>query len=132
MSALQKVLYVEDDVDIREIATIALQDIGGLTVAVCESGAQALNVIDDFAPQLVLLDVMMPDMTGPETLAALRQQGSVTDATVVAFMTAKVHPEELERYYELGVTNIISKPFDPMTLADNVRAIWDSAEQKKS
>lgn len=128
MSALQKVLYVEDDVDIREIATIALQDIGGLTVAVCESGAQALNVIDDFAPQLVLLDVMMPDMTGPETLAALRQQGSVTDATVVAFMTAKVHPEELERYYELGVTNIISKPFDPMTLADNVRAIWDSAQ----
>lgn len=132
MSALQKVLYVEDDVDIREIATIALQDIGGLTVAVCESGAQALNVIDDFAPQLVLLDVMMPDMTGPETLVALRQQGSVTDATVVAFMTAKVHPEELERYYELGVTNIISKPFDPMTLADDVRAIWDSAEQKKS
>lgn len=132
MSELQKVLYVEDDVDIREIATIALQDIGGLTVEVCESGAQALNVIDDFAPQLVLLDVMMPDMTGPETLVALRQQGSVTDATVVAFMTAKVHPEELERYYELGVTNIISKPFDPMTLADDVRAIWDSAEQKKS
>ena len=60
------------------------------------------------------------------------KQGSVTDATVVAFMTAKVHPEELERYYELGVTNIISKPFDPMTLADDVRAIWDSAEQKKS
>lgn len=132
MSELQKVLYVEDDVDIREIATIALQDIGGLTVEVCESGAQALNVIDDFAPQLVLLDVMMPDMTGPETLVALRQQGSVTDATVVAFMTAKVHPEELERYYELGVTNIISKPFDPMTLADDVRAIWDSAEQKTS
>lgn len=132
MSELQKVLYVEDDVDIREIATIALHDIGGLTVEACESGAQALNVIDDFAPQLVLLDVMMPDMTGPETLVALRQQGSVTDATVVAFMTAKVHPEELERYYELGVTNIISKPFDPMTLADDVRAIWDSAEQKKS
>lgn len=132
MSVLQKVLYVEDDVDIREIATIALQDIGGLTVEVCESGAQALNVIDDFVPQLVLLDVMMPDMTGPETLVALRQQGSVTDATVVAFMTAKVHPEELERYYELGVTNIISKPFDPMTLADDVRAIWVSAEQKKS
>ncbi|RNF51686.1 response regulator [Marinomonas hwangdonensis] len=132
MSELQKVLYVEDDVDIREIATIALQDIGGLTVEVCESGTQALTVIDDFAPQLVLLDVMMPDMNGPETLVALRQQGSVTDATVVAFMTAKVHPEELERYYELGVTNIISKPFDPMTLADDVRAIWDSAEQKKS
>ncbi len=132
MSVLQKVLYVEDDVDIREIATIALQDIGGLTVEVCESGAQALNVIDDFAPQLVLLDVMMPDMTGPETLVALRQQGSVTDATLVAFMTAKVHPEELERYYELGVTKVISKPFDPMTLADDVRAIWDSAEQKKS
>ena len=124
MMDLQNVLYIEDDPDIREIATLALQDVGGLTVKVCSSGQLALKEVDGFAPQLILLDVMMPDMDGPETLAALRLQGSVSEKTAVAFMTAKVHPDELDRYRELGVTDVISKPFDPMTLADDVRAIW--------
>lgn len=124
MNALQTVLYVEDDPDIREIATLALQDVGGLTVSICESGAAALQAVDRFAPQFLLLDVMMPEMDGPETLKALRAQGSVSDDMAVAFMTAKVHPEELARYRELGVANVIPKPFDPMTLADDLRAIW--------
>jgi DNA-binding response OmpR family regulator len=124
MIALQNVMYVEDDPDIREIATLALQDVGGLTVRVCDSGQRALKEVDGFAPQLILLDVMMPDRDGPETLAALRLQGSVSGKTAVAFMTAKVHPEELARYKELGVADVICKPFDAMTLADNVRAIW--------
>lgn len=124
MIALQNVMYVEDDPDIREIATLALRDVGGLTVKVCASGQLALKEVDDFAPQLILLDVMMPDMDGPETLSALRLQGSVSREMAVAFMTAKVHPEELSRYRELGVADVISKPFDPMTLADDVRAIW--------
>lgn len=126
MSTLERVLYVEDDIDIREIAMMALQDVGGLTVKICESGEMALQEVDEFAPQLILLDVMMPGMDGPETLASLRRQGSVTEATAVAFMTAKVYPEELLRYRSLGVTDVIAKPFDPMTLADEVRAIWDS------
>lgn len=124
MKALQNVMYVEDDPDIREIATLALRDVGGLNVLVCESGELALQEVDGFAPQLILLDVMMPGMDGPETLAALRHRGSITEATAVAFMTAKVHPEELERYQKLGITEVISKPFDPMTLADDVRTIW--------
>ncbi|EXJ10040.1 response regulator [Nitrincola nitratireducens] len=125
MSRLEKVLYVEDDCDIREIATLALRDVGGLTIKVCESGASALVEVDAFAPQLILLDVMMPSMDGPETLKALRKQGSVTEKTAVAFMTAKVYPDELLRYRQLGVTEVIAKPFDPMTLADEVRAIWE-------
>lgn len=124
MNALKTVLYVEDDPDIREIATLALQDVGGLTVSICESGAAALQAVDRFAPQFLLLDVMMPEMDGPETLKALRAQGSVSDDMAIAFMTAKVHPEELARYRELGVANVIPKPFDPMTLADDLRAIW--------
>ncbi|MFT6466638.1 response regulator [Halopseudomonas sp.] len=124
MSSLERVLYVEDDPDIREIATLALSDVGGLDVHVCESGERALKEIDAFAPQLILLDVMMPDMDGPETLQALRGQGSVTVKTAVAFMTAKVHPDEVARYKALGVETVISKPFDPMTLADEVRRIW--------
>ena len=124
MIALQNVMYVEDDPDIREIATLALRDVGGLTVKVCDSGQLALKEVGDFAPQLILLDVMMPDMDGPETLAALRLQGSVSQEMAVVFMTAKVHPEELLRYRELGIADVISKPFDPMTLANDVRAIW--------
>lgn len=124
MDNLQRVLYVEDDTDIRNIALIALQDLGGLTVKACESGEKALREIDLFAPQMVLLDVMMPGLNGPETLKALIQQGSVDDSIPVAFMTAKVHPDELKRYHEIGVLNVIAKPFDPLTLADEVRAIW--------
>jgi len=125
MPPLEKVMYIEDDPDIREIATLALRDVGGLKVLVCESGQAALGNIDEFGPQLLLLDVMMPEMDGPATLEALRQQGSITAETAVAFMTAKVHPEELDRYRSLGVTHVVQKPFDPMRLADEVRAIWE-------
>ncbi len=121
---LEKLLYVEDDPDIREIATLALHDIGGFDVCVCESGAQALSAIDEFAPQLLILDVMMPEMDGPDTLMALRQQGSATPDMAVMFMTAKVQPDEVERYRALGAMDVIAKPFDPMTLADDIRAIW--------
>lgn len=124
MDNLQRVLYVEDDADIREIAILALRDVGGLTVRACESGEEALREFDDFAPQMVLLDVMMPGLNGPETLKALIQQGSITEEIPVAFMTAKIHPDELQRYHEIGVKNVIAKPFDPMTLADEVRSIW--------
>lgn len=125
MADLKRVLYVEDDPDIREIASLALCDVGGLELLACESGARALREVDGFAPQLILLDVMMPEMDGPQTLQALRDQGSVTDQTAVAFMTAKVHPEELARYRDLGVSEVISKPFDPMSLANNVRTVWE-------
>ncbi|MAN51579.1 MULTISPECIES: response regulator [unclassified Marinimicrobium] len=125
MPPLEKVMYVEDDSDIREIATLALRDLGGLDVLVCESGQAALANVDAFEPQLLLLDVMMPEMDGPETLEALRRQGSISSETAVAFMTAKVHPEELDRYRSLGVNDVVRKPFDPMILADDVRAIWD-------
>jgi two-component system OmpR family response regulator len=125
MNTLRRILYIEDDPDIREVAHIALQDVGGFDVHLCASGETALAEVDAFDPQVILLDVMMPKMDGPETLAALRRQGSISESTVVAFMTAKVHPQDLVRYRQLGVTDVISKPFNPMTLADDVRAIWE-------
>ena len=124
MKPLQRVLCVEDDPDIREIIQLALVHVGGLTIKACESGRRALEEVDQFEPQLIVLDVMMPGMDGPETLNALREQGSVSESTALAFMTAKVHPEELQRYREMGVVNVIPKPFDPMTLADQIRKIW--------
>lgn len=129
MSNLERVIYVEDDPDIREIATLALGDIGGFTLKTCESGEEALREIPAFDPQVILLDVMMPNMDGTETLTALREQSSIKESTLVIFMTAKVHPEELERYKTMGVEHVISKPFDPMALADDIRGIWDQFDE---
>jgi CheY-like chemotaxis protein len=123
---LQRVLYVEDDADIRTIATLALETVGGLTLAACAGGAEALERAPQFAPQLLLLDVMMPGMDGPTTLERLRALPG-TAATPVVFMTAKVQANELAHYRELGALGVITKPFDPMTLAAQVQDLWRQA-----
>ena len=126
MGELVRVLYVEDEPDIREVAKLALEVVGGLTVHVCEGGEQALREAEDFAPQMILLDVMMPGMDGPATLKALRALPALADVPV-AFMTAKVQPHEIEHFKSLGAVDVIPKPFDPMTLADTVRSLWSGA-----
>lgn len=120
---LEKLMLVEDDNDIRTVAAMALEMVGGLKVCACQSGSAALAAMKEFAPQLVLLDVMMPDMSGPDVLRALRQD-PLTAGLPVVFMTAKVQTEEIQELRRLGALEIIAKPFDPMTLADQVKAIW--------
>lgn len=128
---LQRIIFVEDDPDIRTVATIALESVGGFAVRACGSGHEALEFLDEFGPDLILLDVMMPEMDGPVTLAALRKLPAAA-AVPVVFMTAKVQPQEVERYRELGAIDVIAKPFDPMTLADEVRQIWEERERRGS
>jgi two-component system OmpR family response regulator len=125
-ASLQRVLYVEDDPDIRTIAVLALEAVGGLTVRACASGAEALEAAEAFGPDLLLLDVMMPGMDGPTTLARLRERPS-TAATPVVFMTAKVQASEIEHYKSLGALGVVTKPFDPMGLADVVKELWRQA-----
>ncbi|MBX9901283.1 MAG: response regulator [Burkholderiaceae bacterium] len=122
---LTNVLYVEDDQDIQAVAQIALEVVGGLTLQTCSSGAEALAAIEGgFMPDLLLLDVMMPNMDGPTTLAGLRKlPGSAS--TPVIFMTAKVQSSELDYYKSLGAIGVIAKPFDPMSLSTQVRELWD-------
>lgn len=122
---LEKILYIEDEADIQTIARLALESIGGFVVETCNSGREGLDCVASFAPDLILLDVMMPDMDGPATLRALRQLPGLAAAPVV-FMTAKVQPQELAGYRALGALDVIAKPFDPMTLAEQVREIWAS------
>jgi two-component system OmpR family response regulator len=124
---LERVLYVDDDPDIRAVGTFALEGVGGLTVKACGSGAEAIAAAASFSPQLLLLDVMMPEMDGPATLQALRTL-AVTASTPVVFMTAKVQPKEVELYSQLGAIQVIAKPFDPMTLAVQVRAIYERGD----
>jgi two-component system OmpR family response regulator len=123
-TALQSVLLVEDHPDIRKIAKTALEMVGGLTVRACESGAEALAAVAEFKPQLVLLDVMMPDMDGPGVLERLRAD-PLTAAIPVVFLTAKAGAGEADRLRALGALDVLTKPFDPMTLHEKVRAAWD-------
>ncbi len=119
---LERVLYVEDDPDIRAVGALAL-DLGGIAVKSCASGHEAVAAAASFGPQLILLDVMMPGMDGPATLGALRSL-DVTSRTPVVFMTAKIQPEQVERYREMGAVDVIPKPFDPLSLAALIRAIY--------
>ncbi|MBT4935055.1 MAG: response regulator [Rhodospirillaceae bacterium] len=123
-AALDKILHVEDEVDIQEIAKMALEAVGGLNVRTCSDGEEALLVAPEFQPDLFLLDVMMPGMDGPETFQAL-QKLSGFENTPVIFMTAKVMEAEVARFKEIGALGVIAKPFDPMTLSDQIKALWD-------
>ena len=126
---LTKILYVEDVPDIQVVTRMSLEAVGGFTVEQCSSGAQALQRIvaleAALMPQLILLDVMMPGLDGREVLQALRQMPAYADIPVV-FFTAKAQHEELRALSALGVAGILCKPFDPMTLSDQVRDIWRS------
>lgn len=122
----ERVMYVEDDPDIRAIVEIALQDVGGFTARLCESGTEALEAAPIFGPELVLLDVMMPGMDGPETLRALRELPVMAQVPII-FMTARLQRSEIEEYRALGAVGVIPKPFDPMTLADQISEILAEA-----
>jgi two-component system, OmpR family, response regulator len=128
MTSLQDILYIEDDPDIQEIAKLALEAIGGFQVRVCDSCQQALEEIKQCKPQLILLDVMMPGNDGPSTLQILRQIDGVKNIPVV-FITAKVQKHEVESYLAIGAQGVITKPFDPMTLADTVKNLWAKCER---
>ncbi len=131
MTSLQKILFVEDDPDIQMVAQLALEAVGGYTVQMCSSGKEALAVAEQFAPDLILLDVMMPGMDGPTTLMELRKRPSLSHTPVV-FMTARVQRHEIEQYLAMGAADVISKPFDPMTLSAQVADIWVKANETRS
>ena len=127
-SPLEKVLLVEDNNDIRAIVKVALQKLGGLEVCACESGVQALDAMTDFAPQLVLLDVMMPDMDGPTVLRRMRERPETAGIAVI-FLTAKTTPQEIQALRSLGALDVIPKPFDPISLHQHVKRIWKASKR---
>lgn len=120
---LTRILYVEDDADIRLIAQIALEEIGGFTVKLCASGQEALADAETFKPEIFLLDVMMPSLDGPTTLLELRKLPSLKHVPAI-FITAKVQNSEITQYKKLGIIDVIPKPFDPLTLATTIHELW--------
>ena len=125
MNTLQRVMYVEDDPDIQTVAKIALETVGGFSLKICSSGEEALREAEAFAPEMILLDVMMPGMDGLATLESLKENQRLAEVPVV-FLSAKTQPAEVAHYKSLGALDVIAKPFDPITLADRVRAIWQT------
>ncbi len=121
---LNRILLVEDEPDIQLVARFALEAVGGFTVEVCSSGSEALKKAPEFAPDLILLDVMMPGMDGLTTMSALQQVEQVATVPII-FMTAKIQSHEIANYKALGALDVIAKPFDPMTLSSTIRTIWN-------
>ena len=120
---LSKILLVEDEPDIQLVAKLALENVGGFQVQVCSSGIEALEKAPRLRPDLILLDVLMPDLDGPATLVELRKI-QILRSTPVVFLTAKVQAHEVQHYRAIGAVDVIAKPFDPMSLAEAVRTIW--------
>jgi CheY-like chemotaxis protein len=121
-----RILYVEDDPDIQAIVRIALETVGRFQLRVCSTGREAIDALGEFRPDFVLLDVMMPGLDGPETLARIRAQDGFADVPA-AFCTAKVQPQDVARLRALGACDVIAKPFDPMTLATRLRGLYAEA-----
>ena len=119
---MQKILFVDDDDDIRTIAHMSLTAVGGWEVTLAPSGRDALDALDLDTPDLIVLDVMMPGMDGIATLKQIRERSALAN-TAVIFMTAKVQKREVDRYLSLGAAGLIAKPFDPMTLPDDIKRI---------
>lgn len=120
-------MHVDDEPDIREVAAFAFELDPDIALASYASGAEALARLDAGArPDVVLLDVMMPSLDGPGVLAALRELDGM-DRTPVIFMTARVQSDEVERLKQIGAIGVIVKPFDPMTLARQVRDLLAEA-----
>lgn len=121
MNAPQRVLLVDDDADVRAVATMALQLLGGMVVFAASSAVEAVGLLARSQPDIILLDVMMPDADGIVTYGMLRAAG--TEAPIV-FMSACVRTEDRARLIAIGGAGVIAKPFDPRTLSADLHALW--------
>lgn len=128
MRALKRILHVEDVPSIQIVTRIALEKIGGFEVLSCASAQAALAEVQAFAPDLILMDVMLPQMDGIELL---RQLGALVDLqkTPVVLLTGHLEPESQAELQQLGVRDMLHKPFDPLQLPVQLRSIWEAEHE---
>lgn len=124
MTEQLSILYVDDEPDIRMIVEMALNLNPRLSTRTASSGEEALGMVigEGWRPDLIMVDVMMPGLTGPDVLAALRANSDTADIPVI-FMTARARPPDIDAYIAQGARAVIVKPFDPMSLADQVLSL---------
>src|ERR1700728_1984049 len=119
---IPRILIIDDEADIREVTALSLETIAGWQVILAPSGAQGTRRASLEQPDAILLDVMMPDIDGPTTYQILKQNGNTAHIPVL-LLTAKVQGQERRKLDELGAAAILSKPYDPLTLADQISDI---------
>jgi len=118
----RRVLVIDDEDDIREVAQLALEAVAGWEVFGASSGAEGLRIAAERVPDAILLDVMMPEMDGPSTFRALRAQPATAEIPVI-LLTAKVQASDRTRFQDLGVSGVLTKPFDPMELSRQIEEV---------
>jgi CheY-like chemotaxis protein len=115
-----RILYVDDEPDMQDIVSLSLGREPSFDVRSCGSGREALGIAAEWQPDLILLDVVMPDLDGPTTLVRLREIPAVRSVPVV-FVTARSQPAEVVRLRALGASGVIGKPFSPKALVESVK-----------
>ena len=128
-NTLKKIMLAEDEEHIQTVTTMALELTAGYEVKAVSDGEALLEQYNDFLPDLVLLDVMMPRLDGPSAFEELKKRHPEGYAPVI-FMTAKVQGKEHDKYLEMGAIGVIAKPFDPMSLADTVDDMWQKYQER--
>jgi two-component system, OmpR family, response regulator len=118
----ERILVCDDDDDVRAVVALSLEAVGGFQVEQARSGAEALELYARSRPVLVLLDVQMPQLDGPSTLARIRALPGGHEVPVV-FLSATTRRAEVDRLRSLGVDDVLEKPFDPLALASRIRDI---------
>lgn len=128
MKPLQRILHVEDVPSIQVVTRVALEKLGGFEVLSCASAQDALDQIQQFAPDMILMDMLLPQMDGMELL---RQLSLIVDLQrmPVVLLTGQQGPGDLDELKRLGVRKLLQKPFDPMKLAAQLEAIWKVAHE---
>jgi len=119
---MHRILIIDDEDDIREVAALSLETVAGWEVMVANSGAQGLVRASAYQPDAILLDVMMPGMDGPTTFRELRKNPATAHIPVL-LLTAKVQASDQRRFADLGVEAVLVKPFDPLTLSEQVAEV---------
>ena len=121
-----KILLVDDEEDIRKVGCLSLEGVGGFDTRVAADATEALAMLDVEHPDVILMDMMMPGMDGLETMIAIHAKPAL-QAIPIIFMTAKVQPHEVQQYLDAGAIGVIEKPFDPMTLPDDIIQIVEQS-----
>lgn len=124
MKVLKKILYAEDELDIQVIVDAIIKNMSDYEIKFCNNGQEVLDVVEDYNPDLILLDVMMPEVDGLTAFHRLQENPNTKNIPVI-FMTAKAQVHEVQNFSKIGVIGIITKPFDPMQLCSNIEEIWE-------
>lgn len=124
MGELKRILYAEDEPDVQTVVGMIIESMSDYEIKICDNGKILLDCVEDYNPDLVLLDVMMPEMDGPTTFKNLQANEKTKDIPVI-FMTAKAQIHEVQLFQETGIIGVITKPFDPVTLCTEIQKIWD-------